>query len=152
MLHHQFITKSHDLSGLFTDVNLMSTLMRRIQEQSQLDPLRYDVNDYMGDAFEFFVELFLKIYDTDNRVGVYNYIPIPSHEDKGADGVGVNIRKEKCVVQVKFRGNVDSLLTANEDHLSNLMLAGMHMGIGFDQENRKKLTITQFFGTSVVRL
>jgi hypothetical protein len=137
MLHHQFITKSHDLSGLFTDVNLMSTLMRRIQEQSQLDPLRYDVNDYMGDAFEFFVELFLKIYDTDNRVGVYNYIPIPSHEDKGADGVGVNIRKEKCVVQVKFRGNVDSLLTANEDHLSNLMLAGMHMGIGFDQENRK---------------
>jgi len=111
--------------------------MRRIQEQSQLDPLRYDVNDYMGDAFEFFVELFLKIYDTDNRVGVYNYIPIPSHEDKGADGVGVNIRKEKCVVQVKFRGNVDSLLTANEDHLSNLMLAGMHMGIGFDQENRK---------------
>ncbi len=58
MLHHQFITKSHDLSGLFTDVNLMSTLMRRIQEQSQLDPLRYDVNDYMGDAFEFFVDYF----------------------------------------------------------------------------------------------
>ena len=137
MLHHQFITKSHDLTGLFTDVNLMSTLMRRIQEQAQLDPLRYDVNDYMGDAFEFFVELFLKINNTDNRVRVYDYKPIPSHEDRGAEGVGINGRKEKCVVQVKFRGNVDTLLTANEDHLSNLMLAGMHMGISYDLEDRK---------------
>ncbi len=137
MLHHTFITKSHDLSGLFSEVNLMSTFMRRIQQQAQLDPLRYNPNDYMGDAFEFFVELFLKIYDTDNRVGVYNYVPVPSHEDKGADGVGVNIRKEKSVVQVKFRGNVDSLLTANEDHLSNLMLAGMHMDVAFDNKDRK---------------
>jgi hypothetical protein len=134
---HQFKTKSHDLSGMYSGVNLMSTLIRRIQQQAELDPLRYNVNDYMGDAFEFFVELFLKIHDTDNRVGVYNYVPVPSHEDKGADGVGINIRKEKCVVQVKFRGNVDSLLTANEDHLSNLMLAGMHLDIGFDLENRK---------------
>jgi hypothetical protein len=137
MLQHTFITKSHDLTGMFSGVNLMSTIIRRIQQQAELDPLRYNVNDYMGDAFEFFVELFLKIHDTDNRVGVYNYVPVPSHEDKGADGVGVNIRKEKSVVQVKFRGNVDSLLTANEDHLSNLMLAGMHLGIGFDLENRK---------------
>ena len=137
MLHHTFKTKSHDLSGLFSEVNLMSTFMRRIQQQAQLDPLRYDVNDYMGDAFEFFVELFLKIYDTDNRVGVYNYVPVPSHEDKGADGVGVNIRKEKSVVQVKFRGNVDSLLTANEDHLMNLVGAGALMGVNYDLENRK---------------
>lgn len=137
MLHHTFITKSHDLPGLYSEVNLMSTFMRRIQQQAQLDPLRYNPNDYMGDAFESFVELFLKIYDTDNRVGVYNYVPVPSHEDKGADGVGVNIRKEKSVVQVKFRGNVDSLLTANEDHLSNLMLAGMHMDVAFDNEDRK---------------
>jgi len=137
MLHHQFITKSHDLTGLFNEVNLMSTFMRRIQEQAQLDPLRYDVNDYMGDAFEFFVELFLNIHDTDNRVGVYNYVPVPSHEDRGADGFGVNIRKEKSVVQVKFRGNVDTLLTANEDHLSNLITAGALMGISYDLTDRK---------------
>ena len=134
---HTFKTKSHDLTGLFNEVNLMNTLMTRIQNQSQLDPIRYDVNDYMGDAFEFFVELFLKIYDADNRVHVYNYKPIPSHEDKGADGVGVNMRGEKSVVQIKFRGNTETLLTANEDHLSNLIVAGAHMGIGFDQENRK---------------
>ena len=129
---HQFKTKSHDLTGLFTNVERMSTLMRRIQEQAEIDPLRYDVNDYMGDAFEFFVELFLNIYDADNRVGVYNYKPIPPHEDKGADGVGVNMRGDKSVVQVKFRGNTAHLLTANEDHLSNLVLAGALMGVNFD--------------------
>ena len=134
-MQHQFITTSHDLSGLFTDVNRMSTLMRRIQEQSSIDPLRYDPNDYMGDAFEFFVELFLKINSTDNRVFVYNYKPIPSHEDRGADGVGVNMNGDKCVVQIKFRGNVETLLTANEDHLSNLVTAGMLMGVTYDLDN-----------------
>jgi len=109
--------------------------MRRIQEQSQIDPLRYDTNDYMGDAFEFFVELFLNINSTDNRVFVYNYEPIPSHEDNGADGVGVNMNGDKCVVQVKFRGNVETLLTANEDHLSNLVTAGMLMGVTYDLDN-----------------
>ena len=134
---HQFRTKSHDLTGLFSEVNLMSTLMRRIQTQAELDPLRYDVNDYLGDAFEFFVELFLHINSTDNRVGVYDYKPVPPHEDKGADGVGVNMSGNKCVVQVKFRGNTTHLLTANEDHLSNLVLAGSLMGVNFDLENPK---------------
>lgn len=135
-MKHTFKTKSHDLSGLFTDVNLMSTFVNRLQQQAEIDPLRYDVNDYLGDGFEFFVELFLNIYNADNRVGVYDYSPVPPHEDKGADGVGVNMRGEKSVVQVKFRGNTAHLLTANEDHLSNLVLAGAHMGIGFDNENR----------------
>ena len=134
---HQFKTKSHDLTGLFTDVNLMSTFINRLQTQAEFDPLRYDVNDYLGDGFEFFVELFLNINSTDNRVGVYNYKPIPPHEDKGADGVGVNMRGDLSVVQVKFRGNTAHLLTANEDHLSNLVLAGAHMGVGFDLANPK---------------
>lgn len=133
---HTFKTKSHDLIGLFNEVNLMSTFINRLQRQSEIDPLRYDVNDYLGDGFEFFVELFLNIYNADNRVGVYDYSPIPPHEDKGADGVGVNMRGEKSVVQVKFRGNTSHLLTANTDHLSNLVLAGAHMGVGFDDKNR----------------
>jgi hypothetical protein len=136
-MKHQFITKSHDLSGLFNGVNRMSTLMRRIQEQSTIDPIRYDVNDYMGDAFEFFVELFLNINSTDNRVFVYNYQPIPSHEDRGADGFGVNMNGDKSVVQIKFRSNVESLLTTNEDHLSNLITAGALMGISYDLEDTK---------------
>jgi hypothetical protein len=134
---HQFRTKSHDLTGLFSEVNLMSTFINRLQTQAEFDPSRYDVNDYLGDGFEFFVELFLKVMNPSPHIGVYNYVPIPPHEDKGADGVGENMSGNKCVVQVKFRGNNAHLLTANEDHLSNLMLAGMHMGISFDQENPK---------------
>lgn len=134
---HQFKTKSHDLMGLFTDVNLMSTFTNRLQRQAEFDPNRYDVNDYLGDGFEYFVEGFLEILSPSPHIGVYNYRPIPPHEDKGADGVGENMNRDKCVVQVKFRGNNEYTLTANEDHLSNLMLAGMHMGVSFDLENPK---------------
>lgn len=134
---HQFKTKSHDLMGLFTDVNLMSTFTNRLQRQAEFDPNRYSVNDYLGDGFEYFVEGFLEILSPSPHIGVYNYRPIPPHEDKGADGVGENMSGNKCVVQVKFRGNNDYTLTANEDHLSNLMLAGMHMGVSFDLENPK---------------
>ena len=138
-MQHQFITTSHDLSGLFNGVNLFSTLMRRIEEQSTIDLIRYDPDKYKGDAFEFFVELFLTIYNADNRVGVYNYKPIPPDDDCGADGTGTNINEDECVVQVKYRGNVEHMLTANDDHLSNLIVAGAHLGIVFDKKNKKNI-------------
>ena len=135
-MQHQFITTSHDLTGLFNGVNLFSTLMNRIENQSTIDPIRYDIDKYKGDAFEFFVELFLTINATDNRVGVYNYKPIPPDEDNGADGTGTNMSGNDCVVQVKYRGNTEHLLTANEDHLSNLIVAGAHLGVSFDLKNK----------------
>jgi hypothetical protein len=138
-MQHQFITTSHDLIGLFNGVNLFSTLMRRIEEQSMIDPIRYDIDKYKGDAFEFFVELFLTINATDNRVGVYNYKPIPPDEDNGADGTGTNMFGNECVVQVKYRGNTDHLLTANEDHLMNLIGAGSLLGINYDMKNKKNI-------------
>ena len=138
-MQHQFKTTSHDLPGLFNGVNRMSTLMRRIEVQSTMDITRYDPDKYKGDAFEFFVEIFLTIFNVDNRVGVYNYKPIPPDEDGGADGIGTNMLGEDCVVQVKYRGNIEHLLTANEDHLSNLPLAGAHLGVVFDNKNKKNI-------------
>ena len=138
-MQHQFITTSHDLIGLFNGVNLFSTLMRRIEEQSTIDPIRYDIDKYKGDAFEFFVELFLTINSTDNRVGVYNYKPIPPDEDNGADGTGTNMFGNDCVVQVKYRGNTDHLLTANEDHLMNLIGAGSLLGVNYDMKDKKNI-------------
>lgn len=134
-MEHSFITKSHDLFGLFDGVKLMSTFNKRLEKQANIDRLRYNYNDYLGDGFEFFVELFLKINAADNRVGVYNYKPIPSNEDKGADGIGVNMKGEKCAVQIKYRSNSETLLTANEDHLSNLILAAGLAGITFDNND-----------------
>jgi hypothetical protein len=102
----------------------MSTFMRRLESDALIDPLRYDSFKYLGDGFEFFVELFLYLHPTDNRVGVYNYVPTQEN-DNGCDGIGVNIKGEKCVVQVKYRTNVLTQLTATQDSLSNMFSDGM---------------------------
>ena len=131
-MQHNFITKSHDIIGLYDGTNKMSTLMNKIEKQSLIDPSRYDPDKYKGDAFESFVEKFLHINNVDNRVGVYNYVPIQL-DDIGADGEGTNMKRERCVVQIKYRSKTDHLLTANEDHLSNLIVAGVDLGITTDK-------------------
>lgn len=124
MIQHNFKTKCHDLPALFADVNKFSRFMRNLERQAIMDPLRYDSQKYLGDGFEFFVELFLSLHLTDNRVGIYDYIPIQEN-DNGVDGIGVNILNQPSVVQVKYRSNTQTLLTANTDHLSNLFSDGM---------------------------
>ena len=121
---HTFKTKCHDLKGLFNGVNTLSKFMKKLEEQSTMDVLRYDSNKYLGDGFEFFIELFLSLHPCDNRVGVYNYTPVLEF-DNGVDGIGVNIKNEKCVVQIKYRSDKTTLLTSNTDHLSNLISDGM---------------------------
>ena len=111
--------------------------MRRLEKDSMIDPIRYDPQKYLGDGFEFFIELFLMLHPTDNRVGVYDYVPIQEN-DNGVDGIGINIKGEKCVVQVKYRANTKTLLTANEDHLSNMFSDGMVAhGVTADMEDAK---------------
>jgi len=97
--------------------------MLKLEKEAQLDPLRYDPDKYVGDGFEYFVELFLMLHPFDNRVGVYNYAPV-EEDDNGVDGVGVNIWNEKSVVQIKYRGNTSYKLTATQDHLSNMFSDG----------------------------
>jgi hypothetical protein len=124
ILEHTFKTKCHDLQGLFQGVNTMNALMRNIERQAMIDPLRYDPLKYVGDAFEFFVELFLMLHPNDNRVGVYEYHPTQEN-DNGVDGIGNNILNQKSVVQVKYRSNTQGFLTNTEDHLSNMFSDGM---------------------------
>lgn len=123
-IKHNFKTKCHDLIDLFDKVNKMSTFMRKLEAQAIIDPNRYDPQKYLGDGLEFFVEIFLSLHPTDNRVGVYNYSPIQEN-DNGVDALGQNIRMEDSVVQIKYRTNTQTLLTANTDHLSNLFSDGM---------------------------
>lgn len=136
-LYHNFITKAHSLPRLFEGVDKMSQLMRRIEREAVLHTLRYKADNYKGDAFEFFVELFLALHPTDNRIGVYNYKPIQEN-DNGVDGVGVNILNEKCVVQVKYRTNVKIELSSNRDSLGNLIVDGkLSHGVDPDMDNPK---------------
>jgi len=85
-LKHNFKTKAHDLVALFEGTTKMSAFMRKLEAQAELDILRYDRDKYVGDGFELFVELFLKLNPTDNRVGVYNYEPVQEN-DNGVDGI-----------------------------------------------------------------
>lgn len=136
-LEHNFKTKSHSLTRLFDGVNKMSTLMRKIEQEALIDPLRYEPDKYKGDAFEFFVELFLALHPTDNRVGVYNYKP-NQENDNGVDGVGINMRGDKSVVQVKYRTDTQIELSTNKDSLANLITDGMMThGVVADMENPK---------------
>jgi hypothetical protein len=123
-LEHNFKTKAHDLVVLFDGTKKMATFMTKLQQQAQIDILRYDPFKYVGDGFELFVELFLKSHPTDNRIGVYGYKPVQEN-DNGVDGIGVNIRGENCVVQVKYRNDTQQQLTANVDHLSNMITDAM---------------------------
>ena len=137
ILEHNFKTKCHSLPALFDGVNKMSQLMARIQKFSERDPLNYDPDKYKGDAFELFIELFLLLHPNDNRVGVYNYKPTQDN-DNGVDGIGVNIKGQNCVVQIKYRSNPLEDLTANKDHLSNMFVDGqLSYGVVADTEDKK---------------
>lgn len=121
---HGFGLRAHDLIALFDKTNKVSTFMNKLEKQSLIDPLRYESNKYKGDGFEFLVEILLKSHAYDNRLGITNYEPVQM-DDNGVDGVGVNLVGDKCVVQVKYRSNKESVLTANKDHLSNMISDGM---------------------------
>jgi hypothetical protein len=121
---HGFCKRSHDLVSLFEGTNKLSTFMNKLEKQSTVDPVRYEPTKYKGDAFEFFVEIFLKSHAYDNRIGITNYQPIQS-DDNGVDGVGLNIANQKCVIQIKYRSNKSDVLTSNEDKIGNLITDGM---------------------------
>lgn len=123
-ISHGFGLRAHDLTALFNKTNKVSTFMSKLEKQSLIDPDRYDSNKYKGDGFEFLVEILLKSHSYDNRLGITSYEPVQS-DDNGVDGVGVNLAGEKCVVQVKYRSNSKTVLTANTDHLSNMISDGM---------------------------
>lgn len=69
------------------------------------DEVKSSKNKMIGDLFEIFAEAFFIQFSSDNRVGVFDYQPVPSEDDNGVDGFGKNISGLPCTVQVKYRGN-----------------------------------------------
>ena len=141
MLQHSFIEDSHNLTGLFNGVRKMSQLMRNIERQSEINIQRYPSNEYKGDAFEFFVELFLSLFSVSGDVFVYDYVPIPKHKDRGADGYGVNMKGDKCLVQIKYRSRNTpnkTLLNNNDDKIGNMFIVGNYSEhrVFVDDENK----------------
>lgn len=139
-INHGFGLRAHNLVGLFDKTNTLATFKNKLEKQSTLDPIRYDPNKYKGDGFEFLVEILLKSHAYDNRLGITDYQPIQVG-DNGVDGIGVNLSGEKCVVQVKYRSDSKSVLTSNQDKLSNLIADGMiQHGVAPSGEKLKMIT------------
>lgn len=125
MLQHKFQYQANqDLEGLFEGVDKFSTLIRQISQFSTRNPLKYDPDKYKGDAFEYFVEMFLNAFKYDNRVGISNYTPV-QEDDNGVDGVGFNYNGDKSVVQVKYRSDSTNMLNNTNDHIGNLISWGI---------------------------
>lgn len=123
-LSHRFIQTSHNLAALLEGCNKLSTFCSRLEQQSTQHPDRYASDKYKGDGFELFVEALIKLSPCDNRIGIGNY-HLLDKQDVGVDGVGIGANGKPATVQVKYRGYGKTLLTANNDHLSNFVSASI---------------------------
>lgn len=119
-LTHPFMTRSHDLTGLFKNVKTLSQFMKRLEKQSKMFPERYPIEKYLGDGWELFCEVLIKTHQYDNRIGISQYKIITSN-DNGVDGYGINIFGETCAVQPKYRSNTHGLLTSKKDSLDSFI-------------------------------
>jgi len=136
-LKHTFLTKAHNLQALYTGTKTLREFSKKLEAQSLKDPIRYPSEKYLGDGFESFIEILLALHPVDNRLGVYDYHPNLTN-DNGVDGTGLNPRLEKCVVQIKYRGNTTKMLTATEDKLAHLISDGLlNFDVRDDRDNPK---------------
>jgi hypothetical protein len=140
-INHLFKDKSHNLIGLFEDTKTMSQFKKKLEKQATENP-GYDRNKYVGDGFELLVELLIKSHCCDKRIGISNYVPVQDN-DNGVDGYGINIDGSNCAIQVKFRGDTNSLLTATEAHLDSFVgesqnkMRGLYCEMVYDNEEDK---------------
>jgi hypothetical protein len=120
ILTHPFLNRCYDLNELFFNVKTLSHFCRNLEKQSIKDPDRYPTKKYLGDGWEFFCEALIKTHQYDNRVGIFDYVPV-IRKDNGVDGYGININGKLCALQHKYRSNKNLLLTATDDKLDSFI-------------------------------
>jgi hypothetical protein len=124
IMKHSFQYNSHNLLELFEGTTKFSGRggwKSKMEAQSTLDELKYPRLNYVGDAFEFFVELMFNIIGpTREWGGIHEYEP-QQESDNGVDAICKNWDGEKSVVQIKYKKDSRRLLTGNGDHLSNMV-------------------------------
>jgi superfamily II DNA or RNA helicase len=103
-------------------INTVNSFCNRVKYLSEKYSDKIDSNKFKGNSLELLAEFLCKFNGSDNRVGIYDYIPVESNDDTGVDGYGKGENKFPSTVQVKFRSG-DYVLRANDDHLSNFLNA-----------------------------
>jgi len=120
-IQHHFLTTAHDINDLFDGTTLLSQFKRKLEKQATQNVAAYPFEQYIGDGFEFLVELIIKLSPADNRIGITNYKPVPNNQDNGVDGYGINLLGNTCAVQIKYRVDSKKLLTATDDRLDSFL-------------------------------
>ena len=148
---HPFIKRCINPEKLLQNCNKFSTFANRLEKQAikkgtlgngEID--KDIVNKYKGDAFELFIEVFVRIFGADMFIGIdpQSYELIDSNDDYGVDSKGIGTNGKIHTIQIKYRqGNY--VLTANGDHLTNFRsLSTMSVksgGFGVNPDDKCKL-------------
>jgi hypothetical protein len=105
--YFSMMASAGNFDNICKQINLISrkSLEYGYSDQNIEEDVKLGTMKFAGDLFEIFAEVFFLIYGKDNRVGVYDYLPVPAEDDNGVDGYGKNIEGGPCTVQVKFRNN-----------------------------------------------
>ena len=144
---HSFQYNAHNLLELFEGTTKFSGRggwKSKMEAQSTLNENKYPRLNYVGDAFEFFVELMFKVIGpTREWGGIHEYEP-QQENDNGVDAICKNWDGEKSVVQIKYKKDSRRLLTGNGDHLSN-MVTQATIKYGVTPHNKSKKETTKYF-------
>lgn len=121
---HSFQHNAHDLVSLFEGTTKFSGRggwKSKMETQSTQNENKYPRLNYVGDAFEFFVELMFKVVGPTRELGgIHDYEP-QQENDNGVDAICKNWDGNLSVIQVKYKRDSERLLTANADHLGNMV-------------------------------
>lgn len=122
-------------------INTINMFCDRVKTGSEIHAENIDPDEYKGWALELFTEYLIKTNAADNRIGIYDYVPINATDEKdyGVDGFGIGENGNPSTVQVKFRSG-DYILTANDDHLSNFVMWSQNK-FGVKIEDTKNMLI-----------
>lgn len=146
-LVHPFWKKYSDALELFKGnsefgswVSRVTRISKKIEKDPRSIPFSSNrtnaieiANQFRGDSFEGFGEIFLKLMGFNPLVGVYNYEPTPI-DDYGIDGNGLGINGKLLTVQFKFRSEFDKTLTEEKDHLGNFLNASFELGVDINDD------------------
>jgi hypothetical protein len=131
-MKHHFKNTCYNVDELLDGCRKMSTFMTRLRKQANSNVDFFEPDVYFGDGFEAFVESLIAQQGLTKKIMIRDYTPV-LEDDLGVDGFGYGPDGEIHTVQAKARGNTESVLTANKDHISNFV-AHSHSKFGGDSK------------------
>ena len=157
-LVHPFFKNYPDSIKLFSGINKMGSWTSRVSKiakqieidptsvifiSKETDPIKI-ANNFRGESFEGFGEIFLKVFGVIPQIGIRNYEPCSSDEDvpdMGVDGKGIGNNGKMFTVQFKFRGDPEKVLNAEKDHLNNFVNASWEKPFCVDINDTENMLI-----------